>query len=307
MSPIKLPKGMKVFERGWLSSNNILIWGDDDVSIIDTGYVSQEKMTLSLIQHELKINKLPSLTKIVNTHLHSDHCGGNQLLSTTYNCPIFIPEAESHAIKTWDDDLLSFKATGQTCPPFKHNATLTPGQSIRLGSSDWQIIAAPGHAPHSIIFYEEELQILISADALWEDGFGVIFPELTGDGGFEEVSQTLDLIDELNIKLVIPGHGKLFTDIKKSINIARSRLDYLASDTSRNARHAAKVLLKFKLLEWQSKDLHTVNAWITETPLLKAIANQLNFTMDELCQWLISALCHAGAAQVTNDLLINID
>ena len=34
-----------------------------------------------------------------------------------------------------------------------------------------------GHDPHSVILFEPQDRILISADALWEAGFGVIFPD----------------------------------------------------------------------------------------------------------------------------------
>ena len=306
MSGRLLPKGIEVFERGWLSANNIFIWGDGDASLIDTSYVSQERLTLSLVQHELAKHELPTLTKIVNTHLHSDHCGGNQLLSKTFNCPISIPAAEATAVNEWNQNLLSFKATGQTCPPFKYDHLLTPGEYIRLGSHDWAILAAPGHAIHAVMLYQEESKILISADALWEEGFGVVFPELVGDSGFEEVAETIDLIETLDINLVIPGHGKPFTDAKKAIDVARSRLDYLSADIARNARHAAKVLLKFKLLEWQTKEIYLVNAWIRETPLFTAIAKQLNLTLEELILWLAPALCKAGAAKFDQERLINI-
>lgn len=303
----KLAKGIEVFERGWLSANNIFIWGDNDVSLVDTGYVSQEKLTLSLVQHELQKYQLPTLTKIVNTHLHSDHCGGNQLLRKTFNCPISIPTAESEAVKYWNENLLSFKATGQNCPAFNYEYLLEPGQTIRLGPYDWDILAAPGHAPHAIMLYQANNRLLISADALWEEGFGVVFPELTGESGFEEVAQTIDLIETLDIDLVIPGHGKPFNNIKQAIDTARSRLDYLSSDISRNARHAAKVLLKFKLLEWQTKDIHLVNAWMLETPLFTAIAKQLEMTLDELITWLPTALCQAGGARIDQEQLININ
>ncbi len=306
MSRHLLPKGIEVFERGWLSANNIFIWGDDDVSLIDTSYVSQEQLTLSLVQHELTKHQLPTLTKIINTHLHSDHCGGNQLLRKTFNCSISIPAAEAPAVNNWDQNLLSFKATGQSCPSFQYDHLLTPGKHIRLGSHDWIILAAPGHAIHAIMLYQEETQILISADALWEEGFGVVFPELVGDSGFKEVAETIDLIETLDIRLIIPGHGKPFTDAKKAIDIARSRLDYLSADIARNARHAAKVLLKFKLLEWQTKEISLVNAWILETPLFTAIAKQLKLTLEELTLWLPPALCKAGGAKIDQGRLINI-
>ena len=307
MSDTALPEGIKVFERGWLSANNIFFWSKDDISIVDTGYVAHQEQTLALVKNLLKAEGLSKLDKIVNTHLHSDHCGGNAILVKNFQSNVYVPASEVSTVNGWDENLLSFRNLGQDCPAFKCQYSLEPGKQILLGTHMWEILAAPGHDPHSIVLYQEDYQLLISADALWEDGFGAIFPELDGEDGFEEVAKTLDLIEQLKIKLVIPGHGKLFTDVKTSIARARSRLDYLATDKARNARHAAKVLLKFRLLEWQSIELNLVHEWIKETPLMKAIAKELNQSIDQLTHWLPLALIKAGGAKINQNTLINLD
>jgi glyoxylase-like metal-dependent hydrolase (beta-lactamase superfamily II) len=307
MNDSALPQGIKVFERGWLSANHILCWSKDDASIVDTGYVAHQEQTLALVKNLLKAKGLTKLDKIVNTHLHSDHCGGNAILVKNFQSNVYVPTSEVLAVNNWDENLLSFKNLGQDCPAFKCHQPLMPGKRILLGAYMWEILAAPGHDPHSIILYQEDHQLLLSADALWEDGFGAIFPELDGEDGFEEVAKTLDLIEQLKIKLVIPGHGKLFTNVKTSIASARSRLDYLATDKARNARHAAKVLLKFRLLEWQSLELSLAQDWIKETPLMKAIAKELNQSINQLADWLPLALIKAGGAKINQNILINQD
>jgi glyoxylase-like metal-dependent hydrolase (beta-lactamase superfamily II) len=262
-------------------------------------------MTLSLVRNALDKHDLPTLNKVVNTHLHSDHCGGNADLAKTYPCAIYIPEAEALAVKGWDMNRLSYENLGQECPRFEYTGLLKPGEEISLGRYRWKILAAPGHDPHSIMLLQEEHGILISADALWEDGFGVIFPELWGESGFEEVAKTLDLIEGLSVSWVIPGHGKPFSDLAKSIEIARARLDYLASDVNRNTRHGAKVLLKYKLLEWRSKDMSDVAEWIVSTPVLQGAAKQMNMDLDEFSRWLPQALVKTGAATLDNNRLID--
>jgi glyoxylase-like metal-dependent hydrolase (beta-lactamase superfamily II) len=302
-----LPPGIDIFERGWLSANNIFLFGNDDVSLVDTGYCAHQQMTVDLVANALKQHGLKTLNKVVNTHLHSDHCGGNAALSNEFDCEIWIPEAEAIAVQDWDENLLSFQQLGQECPRFTHSALLVPGNEITLGPYRWQILAAPGHDNHSMMLYQEQHQILISADALWEEGFGVIFPELWGEGGFEEVAQTLELIEGLSVALVIPGHGKPFTDVKKSIETAKSRLDYLSSDTDRNARHGAKVLLKYKLLEWRNQELAKVNQWISDTPALESIRQQLNLGVEEFQGWLVQALVKSKAAAIERNMLVNLD
>ncbi|OZA72906.1 MAG: MBL fold metallo-hydrolase [Polynucleobacter sp. 39-46-10] len=264
-------------------------------------------MTVDLVSNALKQHNSSSLNKLVNTHLHSDHCGGNAALSQEFDCDIWIPEAEAIAVQDWDENLLSFQQLGQECPRFTHRDLLVPGKEINLGPYRWQILAAPGHDNHSVMLYQEQHQILISADALWEEGFGVIFPELWGESGFEGVAQTLELIEELPVALVIPGHGKPFTDVKKSIATAKSRLDYLSGDTDRNARHGAKVLLKYKLLEWRSKEMSAVKSWIAGTPALESIRKQMNLCSEDFEGWLIQALVKSKAAIIEKDCLVNLD
>ena len=300
-----LPPGIEIFERGWLSANNIFLYGEGDVSLVDSGYCAHQNLTLNLVNNALQKNTLKTLNKVVNTHLHSDHCGGNVALAKDYQCEIYIPAAEDLAVKNWDEELLSYKNLGQECPRFKHQGLLVPGEKLLLGPYWWQILAAPSHDPHSIMLYQADHGILISADALWEEGFGVIFPELWGESGFEEVAQTLDLIDSLPIQFVIPGHGKPFTDVTSALGIARSRLDYLASDRTRNARHGAKVLLKYKLLEWRSQEMELVNDWISNTPILMGIAKELHMSLAELVKWLPQALAKTGVARIDNGYLVN--
>lgn len=307
MPKILLPPGLEVFERGWLSANNIFIYSKDGASIIDTGYHCHASMTLSLVQHELNKYHLARISTILNTHLHSDHCGGNHLLQERFNPDTYIPATQAQAVQNWDAGLLSFEATGQQCPRFSYTHTLSPGQVIGLGNFSWKVLAAPGHDPDSIMFFENNHGILISADALWEKGFGVVFPELLDQSGFEEVACTIDLIASLKPDLVIPGHGRPFKNINEAIEVARSKLDYLSSDPKRNARHGAKVLLKYKLLEWQKKDLRDVVQWVYTTPLMNSIAKQLNYSIEELTEWLLPALCKTGGALIDGDLLVNQD
>lgn len=301
-----LPPGIEVFERGWLSANNIFHFGQEDVSLVDSGYCAHQNLTLDLVRSALKKHHLPGLNKLLNTHLHSDHCGGNAALAKSFDCEVYIPAAEEVAVKSWNNALLSYDNLGQECPQFSHHGVLIPGEEILLGRYLWKILAAPGHDPHSVMLYQTDHRVLISADALWEEGFGVIFPELWGETGFEEVAQTLALIETLPVDLVIPGHGAPFVDIAKSIAIARSRLDYLASDPDRNARHGAKVLLKYRLLEWRSRNITQVNDWIANTPALVSAANLLNMNMDEFIQWLPKALVKSGAAKLEGDTLIDL-
>ena len=78
-----LPPGIEIYERGWLSANNIFHFGEADVSLVDSAYYAHSKMTVDLITNAIQKHELAGLNKVVNTHLHSDHCGGNAAFAKT--------------------------------------------------------------------------------------------------------------------------------------------------------------------------------------------------------------------------------
>jgi glyoxylase-like metal-dependent hydrolase (beta-lactamase superfamily II) len=93
---MRLPASMQVFERGWLSANNILFIGRDGTTLVDSGYVTHAPQTLALLRHALDGRPLD---RIVNTHLHSDHCGGNAALKDAFGCRIAIPVFEAGKVR----------------------------------------------------------------------------------------------------------------------------------------------------------------------------------------------------------------
>lgn len=298
-----LPDSIQVFERGWLSSNNILLIGRHDTALVDSGYLTHAPQTLALVRHALHGRHLD---RLINTHLHSDHCGGNAILQAHYGCDTAIPAAEADKVRHWDVEALSFKATGQQCERFSFDRTVSCGDVLTLADMEWRALGAPGHDPHSLIFYCPEHRVLASADALWENGFGVIFPELDGQSGFAEERATLDLIASLDVRLVIPGHGAPFTDVQGALARARSRVDYLEADPVRNAQNAIKVLLKFLLLERQRIALADVPQMLLSMPVFAtANARHLRQTPDELARWAVGQLVKGGAAHVESEYLLN--
>ena len=288
-----LPSGMHVFERGWLSSNNILFISPDAVSLIDSGYYTHSEQTLALLERLLHQRPLDVL---INTHLHSDHCGGNAALQQRYpSLETLIPPGQAMQVTHWDEVALTYKPTGQHCPQFAFTQILQPGTEVQLGTDQWQVHAAIGHDPHSIILFEPVTKILISADALWENGFGVVFPELDGTDAFLEVAATLDLIERLEPKTIIPGHGPVFSYTLETLIKARQRLDSFVSNPVKHARHAVKVLLKFKLLEVQQQSIVDFSQWTKSTLYFEQIRGRFfagvpfDIWLDQLCAELIAA------------------
>lgn len=297
--------GMTVFERGWLSSNNVLFDGPEGTALVDSGYLTHAPQTLALVRHGLQGRPLD---RLLNTHLHSDHCGGNAMLQAAYACQTAIPAAEADKVRAWDEDALSFRVTGQQCARFTFDAVLRDGDRLTLGGAPWQVRAAPGHDNHAVLLFSSADNTLIAGDALWKNGFGVIFPELDGASGFAEQAATLELITQLAPRRVIPGHGAPFTDVHGALARARSRLAYLSADPQRNAENAVKVMLKFLLLDRQQIALDEVPALLDAIPVVvDACAPLLRTTTRELVPWAVAALMRAGAARTVDGCLVNAD
>ena len=300
-----LPPGVVVLERGWLSANNVLFTGPNAAALVDSGYATHAPQTVQLVEGAL--GGAP-LTRLVNTHLHSDHCGGNAALQARYpDLETLIPPGMAEHVREWDPVALTYVPTGQLCPKFGISGTLVPGSSIELGRMQWEVHAAPGHDPHSVVLFEPESCTLLSADALWENGFGVVFQELEGDRAFDEVGATLDLIQRLAPRVVIPGHGKVFGDVNGALERTRRRLDGFVRDPLKHANHAAKVLLKFKLLEKRELSIQDLHQWAAATPYLGLVQRRWFFQMD-LSTWIeqvIEELARSGAARREGQRVIN--
>lgn len=306
MTQPRLPPGIHVLERGWLSANIVVATGRHHRALVDSGYWTHSSQTLALVQSALG-GLAPDL--LLNTHLHSDHCGGNASLQTAYpDMKTLIPPGQAAKVTNWDPDALSYVPTGQHCPRFQYQGLLTPGSEILLGDHLWEIHAASGHDPHSVVLFQRENRAMVSADALWENGFGVVFPELEGEDAFEAVAETLNLIAELEPLTVIPGHGPVFNYSDAIFQRAQSRLAAFVSNPVRHANHAAKVLLKFKLLELQSVHIKSFKEWAVVTPLIGQMHSRFfaNHPNDEWLNQLITELVTTGAAMFDGNNVVNI-
>jgi glyoxylase-like metal-dependent hydrolase (beta-lactamase superfamily II) len=94
--------GLIVLERGWLSSNNILFGartrprdGARRHRVLDPRRADRRAGAPLLGERPLQ--------RIVNTHLHSDHCGGNHALQQAFGCAVDVPAGEADKVDRWDE------------------------------------------------------------------------------------------------------------------------------------------------------------------------------------------------------------
>jgi glyoxylase-like metal-dependent hydrolase (beta-lactamase superfamily II) len=258
--------GLCVIERGWLSSNNVLFRGTAEAppTVIDTGYDAHSEQTISLLEARLAGDPLE---RVLNTHLHSDHCGGNAALQARWNCEVAVPEASADAVAAWDEEKLTYRATGQRCRRFSAQRSLRPGERLRIGGNDWTVIGVQGHDPDALMFFQPASRVLITADALWEDRLAIIFPELAGEPGFAQASAALDIIETLSPAIVIPGHGRPFEDVAGAIRSSRRRIEHFQRSPEKHRVYAERALTMFHMLEHRSRDESALRDWLVEAPV----------------------------------------
>jgi len=292
---LHFPASLQVFERGWLSANNILLADGDEATLIDSGYFSHAGQTVELVRKGLDGRKL---RRLINTHSHSDHIGGNAAVQRSFGCTITIPTGMADAVATWDEDALLLRTAAQKGERFSATALLEAGDRFVAGELEWQAIAVPGHDMDALAYYNVERRILISGDALWRDGFGILFAEVLGSGdGLGEARRTLEAIGRLAVDAVIPGHGTPFSDVDEALERAFARLRAFEDDGARMARNAIRACVTFALLDARRMALDDLPQYLAETPLYReANARFLGLGADALADWLIADLERAGVA-----------
>jgi len=305
MSAAVLPPGIRVLERGWLSSNNVLLFDGGEATVVDSGYLSHGAQTVALIRELLGGRQL---TRLINTHSHSDHIGGNAALQRTFGCSITVPAGMVPAVAVWDEDALLLTTAAQAGERFHADHALHAGASVEMGELVWQALAAPGHDMDALVFHNPDRRILISGDALWRDGFGILFTEVLGTGdGIGAARRTLEALSRLPVDVVIPGHGAPFVEVDDALARAFGRLRAFEEDGARMARNAIRACMTFSLLDMRSIALDDLAEHLHSVPLYReANARFLGLSPDALADWLLAELTRAGVARREGDRLLAV-
>ena len=274
-------------------------------TLVDSGYGKFNDVTLAKVDAVLEEWDNPTLDHIINTHIHSDHIGGNAELQRAHpGCSIAVPADEQTALVNWDapEQMLSY--ADQECERFAWDDVIEPGQQIQMGNEAWQAIATPGHDMGSLVFYSPKLRVLISADALWENGFGFVLPQAIDPKSLAAQRATFKRLSELDVALVIPGHGPVFTDYRGALARASAKLEAFAADDLKIAKSVVKAMFIYSMMWRGEMALTDVPAYVSRIGVHRDYNAQFFKLSDEAyAEWLVSEAVRAGKVRVDGEFL----
>ena len=290
-----LPPSVRVLVRGWLNSNCIVLRAPGDNVLVDSGYCTHREDTLALLASRDGLDRQP-LERLINTHCHSDHMGGNAAVASQYGCRITIPAGEVKHVEPWTPQSVWMAQFDQRADPFHFDDTIAAGDAFEGAGFEWQAHAAPGHDMDALMYFEPTERILISGDALWNDGLGFVWPQAAPNAHIEAAREALATIERLRPAVVIPGHGEPFTDVDAALGRARSRLDAFERDPLKCARHMGKVMFVFSLLDRGAMRADEVEGYVARIPCHQKVAGEfLGLDAARYATWLVGDLVRAGA------------
>jgi glyoxylase-like metal-dependent hydrolase (beta-lactamase superfamily II) len=207
------------------------------VVLVDTGSYeagSMQQLDRAMDQVNLKVEHVRLLAC---THAHTDHWGQAAPIRDRSGCEFLVHPNHEHATRSFQDPeaalarrievgrqsgvpeeaLRRFFERAKDMPSgiarlIEPDRPLVPGVEIDTDLGTWSVYETPGHAPSHVCLFQPERRILISGDhvlgriSLYYD-YGWT-PDPVG-----EFLHSLDVVDELDARLALSGHGKPFVDV----------------------------------------------------------------------------------------------
>ncbi|UCF90600.1 MAG: MBL fold metallo-hydrolase [Desulfobacterales bacterium] len=220
---------------------NIYLFCGAPLSLIDTGIKSA--VTFQHLQKALADTgfQVEDLERIYLTHGHVDHFGMAGRLAAISGAQIFIHDNDKQKVQLTFEDLFDrefylfeayFQESGVAdrqwrgyyhalkelittlAEPVESGVeTLTDGELVECGERKLKVYHLPGHTPGSVCFYDPGQGLLFAGDHLLAEISPNPLLELSARArnGYQSLKSYLKSLrrtQQLDISLVLPGHGK---------------------------------------------------------------------------------------------------
>lgn len=183
----------------------------------------------------------------INTHSHSDHTWGNQLLA----CPILASKLCRETMLAnlegpWDIAAIeaSIAERGAKEPNWaREMRAKIAGLQITLptetfldrcdrdlGGISMRLIHVDAHSPGSAVVWLPGLKVLFAGDLIFQGRYPFL-----GDADIPALIAALKRLPEFGTRAIVPGHGLLCTEVEIA-----ALVDYLEGTWARTAAHIAQ-------------------------------------------------------------------
>lgn len=172
--------------------------------VVDPGMTDaheQERLDAYIADNSLTV------TGVVNTHMHLDHCFGDNYVRDRYGAKIHAHPADAPLGRSIGTQARRF---GMILPAdaayVAIDVPLHDGDTITLGNDELQVLHVPGHSPGGIALYSPTGRFLLAGDSLFAGSIGRT--DLEGGDMDTLVNAVRDKLLTLPADtLVLPGHG----------------------------------------------------------------------------------------------------
>jgi glyoxylase-like metal-dependent hydrolase (beta-lactamase superfamily II) len=191
-------------------SNIVVSIGRDGSLLVDDEYA----VLTDKVRAKLKELQAPRVKRVINTHWHNDHTGGNE--SFAGEGAIIIAQ-ENSAQRMHTDQRMSLYGPQAAYPPAAW-PKIEVKESLKLhwNKDDIELIhVGPAHTDGDLVVYFRKQNVLATGDVFVRDEYlPPYFDDLNGGsaaGMIAAADRLLGLVDDNTI--IVPGHGSL-TDRK---------------------------------------------------------------------------------------------
>lgn len=168
--------------------SNIYVIGREQAVVVDTGVGNYANPVWPQLE-QLGVEP-ENVSGVVLTHAHHDHASGVFIILQRAEPEVYVHRLDTRYIASHLGPRLVKVEDGDTIP-----TELWP----------LEVLWTPGHTEGGICLYAREEQILFSGDTVFPDGY---YGRVGGESGSHEaIVNSLRKLAELEVKVMLPGHG----------------------------------------------------------------------------------------------------